>query len=482
MPEHRPAPLTPDLCIIGAGPAGLAVATAAGALGVPTIVVDKEDLGRTLPRAGDVARQVLFAAARARAAARRSVRLGFEQPSLKFDWATLRRTAEATAEAGAPDMSAERLGALGVRVIRAAARFTDTRTIEAGTTSIRARRFILATGSAPAVPSVPGLDLVPVLNATSILDLSHLPSRLIVLGAGSTGLELAQALRRLGSEVVVLESGTALRDFDPELTAPVLARLAAEGVVIIQNVHVLRADSDRTGVRLIYECRDEKAAFQRTVAGSHLLAAAGWRPNVAGLRLDAGRIRCGPAGIVVGPNGRTSNRQVFAIGDVVGLGRSMQSAQAQADVALRAALFRQPTGFHPLQVPRIIYTDPEVAVVGMTEAQARERAGRLRILRWPFSDNARAKAEGRSAGHAKVITTREGRVLGAGIVGPEASELIGLWSLAIAQGLKASDIAALAMPHASYSDVSRRAAVSALAAELNNPWVQRALRVIRLLG
>ena len=464
--------LTPDLCVIGAGPAGLAAAMGAAALGVPTVVVDQTGLSQALPRGGDIARQVLRVAARRR----------LEAPASAWEpeWPQLRGRATGAAEAAARDMSARRLGALGIGIVTATAGFSGPREIEAGDLSIRARRFIIATGSAPALPVLAGLEGVPWLTADGIFELSALPSRLVVLGGGSSGAELAQTFRRLGSAVVLVDAGPVLRDVDPELSAAALMQLAREGVTIRENLDARRAEPAAMGMRL--SCTADGSAMQDAIEGSHLLVATGRIPNLAGLGLDKAQIRSAPTGIAVEPNGRTSNPHVYAIGDVVGLGGSLQAAEAQAGVVLRSALFRLPARYDPRNVPRVIHTDPEIATVGLSEVQARERVGRIHVLRWPFSDNARARAEGRPLGHIKVITAANGRVLGAGIVGPEAGEAIGLWALAVAKGLNARDIAALALPSPAYADLSRRAAMSALLPGLNNPWLRRARRFVRWLG
>ncbi len=425
MTTHFAKTLTPDLCIIGAGPAGLAAAMGAAALNVPTVVVDEADLGTALPRAGDVARCAMSAAAR------RGTPAG---------WDLVRFAAIGAAEAGAPDMSAERLAALGLTVVRGKARFTGMGQIEAAGCLITARRFLVATGATPSVPALPGLADVPWFTPDGIFGLPRLPQHLIVLGANTDGVELAQTFAKLGSAVTLVgHCPPPLHDVDPELAAPVLAQLARDGVAVRSDLRPDRVRRTGSGIDLLCQGGD---GSEETIGGSDLLVAAERRPSINGLGLDAAKIRCAPTGIAVRPDGRSSNPRVYAIGDVVGLGRSVQMAEAQAAIALRSALFRQPLRFDPRTVPRLIRTDPEVATVGLSEAQARERAGGIRILRSSFGDNPRAQAEGRREGHLKVIAARSGRILGAGIVGPEAGEAVSLWALAIAKGLTASDIAA----------------------------------------
>lgn len=470
MIERASAPLTPDLCVIGGGLAGLQVATAAGALGVPTVLVDKTDLCDPLPRAGDLAFEVLLS---------RAKRGGTAEA-----WAQAREAARAAVRAIAPDLAAPRLRALGVQVIRATARFRDAATLDAGPHRIRARRFVLATGASPRVPAVPGLDLVPFVTTDRILDLASLPPRPIVLGGDPAGYEVAQALGRLGAEVVLLDPGRPLAGFDDELAAAVLARLPADRVTVRGPVDVTRIEPAGAGVRveLAWAADEAGAGTEQIIEGSHLVVAAGWAPNLAEWRPDLARIACSATGVVVGPEGRTGNRRVHALGAVTQFGGSPGAAQAQAGAVLRSVLFRRPGRFDPAHVPRLLRTTPEIAVVGLSEAQARGRAGRIRVLRAPVRDNDRARAEGIADGHVKVIAAAGGRVLGAGIVGPEASELIALWCLVITRGLEAGDVAGLALPTASFSDLSRRAALASLAADLAKPWLRRALVLLRRLG
>lgn len=464
-----PAILTPDLCIVGAGYAGLAVATGAAALGVPAVVFERAAMGDALPRAGDIARLVL------RDAARRH-RL---DPSSGLDWDALKAEAAAAARLRTPAMSAAHLRALGVAVIEATARFRDRDTIEAGGTTVQPRRIVLATGAVPLIPSLPGLDAVPWSQAEHWIDLPSLPGRLIVLGAGRTGVEMAQIFSRLGSTVTLVDGATPLRGFDEELCRPVLARLRREGIGIVAGRAVLRAEPDRGGIRLVLAGRD---GGEEAVSADRLLVATGRRPALDGLGLDRAGIGCDPLGIAVRADGRTRNRSVFALGDAVGRGRSIEASEAQAGVVLRAALLRQPAAFDPRGVPRLLCTDPEIAVVGLGEDEARGRFGRIDVWRWPFAENGRAQALGIEGGHIKVVTEKSGRIVGAGIVGPEASEMIGLWTLAVAQGLGLKQIASLPLPAGAYADLSRRVAMRGAFSRLDNPWLKRALKAVRWLG
>ena len=270
---------------------------------------------------------------------------------------------------------------------------------------MKARRFVIAAGSAPAVPPIPGLDAVPYLTNETIFDLKQCPEHLLVIGAGPIGLELAQAFRRLGAEVTVLEAATPLAKDDPECAQVVLDQLSREGIALRTGVKVVRVEKAGTKVRAVLET----AAGEQALDGSHLLVATGRRPNVEGLGLEAAGIRHEKRGIVVNGGLVTSNRKVFAIGDVVGAAQFTHVANYHAGIVIRRALFRLPTKVDEDVIPWVTYTDPELAHVGLTEAAARKRHRAIRVLRAPFHDNDRAQTERVSRGHVKVVTTQARR-------------------------------------------------------------------------
>ncbi|MDO9440249.1 MAG: FAD-dependent oxidoreductase [Beijerinckiaceae bacterium] len=466
--------LTPDLCVIGAGSGGLSVAAAAAAMGVSVVLVEKGRMGGDCLNYGCVPSKALIAAGHVAQAMREAGQFGIRPVEAQVDLsATMAHVRRVIAEI-APNDSQERFTAMGVTVIRAAARFTDKNTVEAGGRTIRARRFVVATGSSPALPPVPGLEQVRVLTNETIFDLEKMPTRLVVIGAGPIGLELAQAFRRLGCEVVVLEAGRALSREDPEFADVLTNALSREGVVLREGVRIERVESHGAGIRVHLEGEH--------VDGSHLLVAAGRTPNVHGLGLEAAGVKFNARGIEVGPGLNSSNGRVFAIGDVAGKAQFTHAANYHAGLVIRAALFRLYVKAKPHLIPRVTYTDPEIAVAGLSEAEARQQHGEVRILRWPFAENDRAQAERKTAGHVKIVLSRKGAILGAGIVGPHAGELIALWQLAVTKGLKLGDIAGLVLPYPTLSEASKRAAVTAYIPTLSNKWLRRLLGVLRKFG
>lgn len=472
----------PDLCVIGAGAAGLSVAAIGASLGASVVLVQRDAMGGDCLNAGCVPSKALIAAAARAQAIRSAGAFGIAAGEPEVRAAGVRDHVRGVIDAIAPNDSEARFTAMGVRVIRAEARFAGPHAVVAGGEVIRARRFVLAVGSRPAVPPVPGLDGVPYLTNETVFDLGEVPGRLLVLGGGPVGAELGQAFRRLGAEVAVVTSGRFLAREDPEMAAVIARRLRAEGIEIIEEARVARAGA-RAG-RVVLGIDD--GAGPREIEGSHLLVAAGRHPVTEGLGLEAAGIAAGPDGIRVDRGLRTANRRVYAVGDCAGgeAGglRFTHVAGYHAGLAVRSALFRLPVRVDLSAIPRATYTDPELASVGMDEAGARAAGRPFRILRWPFSENDRAQAERDPEGLVKAIVTPRGRVLGCSIAGPRAGELITPWTLAVAKRLHARDLAALVFPYPTLSEATKRAAVEHLRPQAANPWLRRLLALLRALG
>ncbi|WP_392663789.1 dihydrolipoyl dehydrogenase family protein [Amaricoccus sp. B4] len=464
-----------DLCVIGAGSGGLSVAAGAAQMGASVVLIEAGEMGGDCLNHGCVPSKALIAAAAHAQSLREGAAFGIGAVEPKVDFGAVAAHVAGVIAGIAPHDSQARFEGLGVRVIRARAAFVAPRVVRAGEAEITARRFVIATGSRPAVPPVPGLAAAGFLTNETVFGLRERPEHLLVLGGGAVGIELAQAYRRLGAKVSVIEADRALGREDPELAGVVLDRLRAEGVSIHEGVAVARVARRAGGIAL-------DLADGRQVAGSHLLVAAGRAPNVEGLGLAEAGVRAGPRGIEVDGGLRTSNRRVFAIGDVAGQGQFTHLAGAQAGLVLRAALFGLPVRAAGLVVPRVLYTGPELAQVGLTEAEARAlHGGRIEVIREPFAANDRARAEARTEGLVKLVLHR-GRVVGAGIVGPEAGELIGLWTLAIGARLKLSRIAGMVMPYPTLSEISKRAAGVHFAPRIfGNRRVARLVRLVQRL-
>jgi len=465
----------PDLCVIGAGSGGLAVAAGAAQMGAEVVLVERGIMGGDCLNFGCVPSKSLLAAARIADLWRRGAGLGIAYARPRIDFAAVADSVQRVIAEIAPNDSAERFEGLGVRVLRAEARFTSPRTVHAGRVEIRPRRFVIATGSQPAVPPIPGLDDVPYLTNETVFANHDLPEHLIVIGGGPIGIEMAQAHRRLGARVTVLDVGPLLPRDDPELSAILAGRLSSEGIVVRPGIEI--ADIGRTEKTVAV-----RLASGERISGSHLLVAAGRRPTIEGLDLAAAGIAATAQGITVDAQLRTTNRRVFAIGDVVGGPQFTHVALYHAGIVIRNALFRIPAKVDYRALPWVTYTDPELAQVGLTEAGSRAIEGAPRVLRWRFAENDRAQTERETEGMVKVVTRGNGHILGASILGAGAGDLILPWALAISQKLKIGALANLIVPYPTRGEASKRAAGSYYTPTLFSARTRRLVRLLARLG
>lgn len=471
--------LKPDLCIIGAGSGGLSVAAAASQLGVEVVLIERGKMGGDCLNYGCVPSKALLAAAKRAQAMRDAAPFGIRPVDPKIDHRAVLAHVHEVIAAIAPNDSVERFTGLGVKVIQADAIFGDRSTVLAGGYEIRARRFVVATGSSPAVPPIPGLDAVPFFTNETIFDAPVLPRHLIIIGGGPIGLEMAQAHRRLGSDVTVIEALTPLAKDDEEVRGVVLRRLAEEGVRILDKARLERAESFGEGVRILFA----KDGQSYSLDGTHLMLAVGRRPNIDSLNLDAAGVKYDRNGIVVNSGLRSSNRRVYAIGDVAGGPQFTHVANYHASIVIKSALFRLPARADHSTIPWVTFTDPELAHVGLTEAGAREKHGsKINVLRWPYMENDRAQAERQTEGFLKVITNRSGKILGASMVGAHAGELIQMWSLAMQKGIDIKAMASFVSPYPTLAEINKRAAITFYLPKLTNPLIKRVVGWLRKLG
>lgn len=468
-------PLTAGLCVIGAGAAGLAVAAGAVQMGASVVLVERRRMGGDCLNYGCVPSKSLLAAAKAAQAWRRAGEFGLSQTPPDIDFAAVMNGVHGVIARLAPNDSSERFEALGVTVVRGEARFVDRRTAAVGDRLVRARRFVVATGSAPILPPIPGLDTVPFLTNESVFENRVCPEHLIVIGGGPVGLELAQAHRRLGAGVTVIDAGPLLPRDDQQVAARLAEHLSAEGVALRPATAIERIERRDDAVAVLLRGGER-------IVGSHLLVAAGRRPDLAALELAAAGIAATPDGIIVDRRLRTSNRRCYAIGDVVaGAPRFTHVALQHAGIVIRNALFRLPARVDYQGLPWVTYTDPELAQVGLTETGARSRPD-ARVLRWPFADNDRAQTERDTVGEIKVMVGRRGRILGATILGAAAGDLILPWSLAISQRLKIGAMADLVVPYPTRGEAGKRAAGGFYAPLLFSPRTRRLVRLLARFG
>lgn len=462
-----------DLLVIGAGSGGLSVAAGAAQMGADVTLLEGHRMGGDCLNYGCVPSKALIASGKAAYAQAHGAAFGVADAAPQIDYSAAMDHVADTIARIAPIDSQERFESLGVRVIREYGGFVSPTEVRAGENEITARRIVIATGSSPLVPPIPGLDTVPFETNETLFDLRALPARLLIIGGGPIGMEMAQAHVRLGSRVTVIEAERALGKDDPEAAALVLASLRAEGVEIAEQAQASEIRGRAGAIEI-------ETADGRVFAGTHLLVAAGRRANTERLNLAAAGIETTRTGIRVDAGLRTTNRRVYAIGDVVGGMQFTHVAGYHAGIVIRSALFGLPSRARTVHIPWATYTDPELAQIGLSEAQARDVHGaRAEVARFDFGHNDRAVAERKSAGFIKVMVVR-GRPVGVTIVGHQAGEAIALWSLAIANGLKMSQISAMVPAYPTFAEISKRAAGTYFSRRLfENRLVERIVGLVQ---
>ncbi len=465
-----------DLAIIGGGSAGLSIAAAAAQFGQKVVLFEKGEMGGDCLNSGCVPSKSLIAAAKSAQAQRSSARYGVAAVEPKINYAKVMDYVQSVIAQIAPNDSASRFESLGVIVIQTTAKFVSTRTLEADGKRYEARRIVIATGSRAGVPPIPGLKDVPYLTNETIFKNQIQPKHFVIIGGGPIGMEMAQAHRRLGSEVTVLEGMKALAKDDPELTAVVLDAVKAEGVQVREGVTIANVSMKKGGVAVTLKGGE-------VVSGSHILVAAGRVPNLESLNLEAGGVAHDKRGITVDQSLRSiSNRHVYAAGDVAGGLQFTHVAGYHAGLIIRNALFRLPVKSRSDIIPWVTYTDPELAQVGLNEADARKSLGTVKVLKWHFAENDRAQTEGQTKGLIKIILGKRGVIVGASIVGAHAGELIAPFVLAVTEKIKISVFANLVLPYPTLSEIGKRAAIANYAGLAQKPLTRRLLGVLKIFG
>jgi len=468
--------ITADLAIIGAGSGGLSIAAGASQLGLKVVLFEKGEMGGDCLNYGCVPSKALISAGNAAHAARGKAKFGISSAGVSVDFSAVMAHVHDVIAAIAPVDSQERFEGLGVRVIREAARFSGPDCVESASIKVKARKYVIATGSSAAVPPIPGLADTDYLTNETIFELKVLPRRLVVLGGGPIGVELGQAFRRLGSEVVIVEADAVLGREEPAAAKVVIDQLIADGVEILAGHKAIKVDP---GLVVTVQGPDG----EKQIEGSHLLVAVGRRASIAGLNLEAAGIKTDRNGVITDASLRSSNPKVFAVGDVAGRGQFTHLAGAHASLFVRKALFAQPINADKLHVPRVTYTSPEIAGIGLSEAEARKQFGdSIKVLSHPFHDNDRAVAEGDGAGFGQLITTSSGRIIGVSLVGKAAGDLIQTWSLALSAGLKLTALTSMIAPYPTRGEINKRLAGMFYTPTLFSDQTRKLVSVLKRLG
>ncbi len=456
-----------DICVIGAGSAGLSLVAGAQQMGARCVLIEGGVMGGDCLNTGCVPSKSLLAAAKLAQSRRDGAGLGVAAVEPMVDFAAVQAHVQRVIAQIAPVDSQARFEGLGVRVIRGWATFLSPTDVQAGGDVITARRFVIATGSHPVVPDLPGLTTY--LTNETIFTLQDRPRHLVILGGGPIGVEMGQAHRRLGSEVTLIARSRILSRDDPAAAALVLARLRAEGVTVLEQSSAVAVSGAVVTL-----------ADGRQVDGSHLLLALGRKPALDRLDLAKAEVEVTAKGVKVDRSLRTTNRRVFAIGDVAGGRQFTHVAGYQAGVVLRQVVLGLPARERTDHIPAVTYTDPELAQIGPTEAEARKLYGSaLTVTRADHAHNDRAITEGHQTGFLKLMVVG-GRPVGVTIVGAQAGELIGLWALVISQRLKLRAVAGMVAPYPTLGELSKRAAGSYFSPKLfDNPLIKRIVRIVQ---
>ena len=462
-----------DICIIGGGSGGLSIAAGAVQMGAKVVLIEGHKMGGDCLNYGCVPSKALIAAGKAAHAMKIGAPYGVRPVVPEVEFGAAKDHVSTVINTIAPHDSVERFEGLGVKVITEFGRFISDREVQAGDTVITARRFVIATGSSPFVPPIPGLDGVPYDTNETIFEQRERPDHLLVVGGGPIGMEMAQAHRRLGSKVTVIEGLKALGKDDPELAAIALDSLRAEGIEIAEDAMAAEIRGQAGAIEI--EVKDG-----RVFKGSHLLMAVGRKPNLDKLNLKAAGVETHRGGVKVDAGLRTTNRRVYAVGDVAGPLQFTHVAGYHAGVVIKSMLFGLPSKARMDHIPWATYIDPEMAQVGLTEAQARDTHGdALEVARFEFAGNDRAIAEGKTKGLIKLMVVK-GRPVGASIVGPQAGELIGVWALVIANKLKIGAVANMVAPYPTLGEINKRVAGAYYSPRLfENPKVKAVVGFIQ---
>jgi pyruvate/2-oxoglutarate dehydrogenase complex dihydrolipoamide dehydrogenase (E3) component len=464
------------LVVIGAGTAGLVAAVGAAGLGARVAIVERHLMGGDCLNYGCVPSKALVRAARAAADIRAAHHLGLRIGSVDVDFeAVMTRMRLLRAELAAKD-SAARLTSLGIDVFLGHARFVARDTVDVEGRRLRFARAVIATGSRVVPPPIPGLTENSYLTHETVFSLTTLPSSFIIIGAGSVGCELAQAFRRFGSQVTLVETESwVLPREDADASRVVEESFAHEGIRLVHGAQVARVEHESGSSDRRVVVRGTQEDVLRAEA---LLVTGGQAPNVEGLDLDRADVRWDERGVVVDDRLRTTNPRVWAAGDVASPFKFTHAADAMARIVVRNSLFLGRKQMSALTIPRATYTDPEVAHVGLTAAEAARRSD-VRTFTEPLEHVDRAVIDATPKGFARIHVDSRGRILGATAVAAHAGELIGEMSLAISARVSVDALLQTVHAYPTESEVWRKLADQWNRARLTPPVRSLLERVLR---
>lgn len=482
---HPPAWTNPapadryDLVVLGAGTAGLVCAAGAAGLGARVALVERHLMGGDCLNFGCVPSKAVLRAAKAWHDASAATSFGGPRMAESGDSAhAMERMRRLRAEIS-PNDSAERFRRLGVDVFFGTARFAASDRVSVDGIGLRFRRAVIATGTRPAIPPIPGLASARYRTNETIFELESAPARLAILGAGPVGCEMAQAFARMGTQVTLIDREPRILPRDDADAANVVARsLERDGVTFVGAANVTRV-ADHDGETIVSLSAADRPSDE--LVFDELLVATGRAANLEDLALERAGVAYGPDGLRINARLRTSNRRIFACGDVAGGHQFTHAADAAARVVIQNALFLGRVRADRAVIPWCTYTDPEIAHVGVDAAGAAKMRGVI-TLTVPYEELDRARLDGATEGFLRVhVARRTGRVLGATVVGARAGETIGQVALAMTGGVKLGTIAATVYPYPTYGEALRKAADAWRRAKLT-PATKKILHIVKQLG
>lgn len=471
--------LSVDLCIIGAGSGGLSVAAGASQLGATVALIEHKAMGGDCLNAGCVPSKSLIAASRIATTYREASAFGIDYEKPSIDFKRVHDHIHQVMDTIAVNDSVERFRGLGVQVILEEGHFIAPDTVQAGNWEIKARTFVIATGSSPAIPEIAGLKSVPYLTNETIFTLQEKPAHLVVIGSGPIGCEIAQAYSSLGVDVTILGGSKLLARDDPELVEILRHQLVAQGIKIHLGGKITQTD--------VLKNKDIQVTFEengavKTITGSHLLVATGRQPNVQSLNLEKAGVNYSFKGIHVNDRLRTSNKKIYAMGDVIGGYQFTHISNYHAGIIIKNALFKIPAKVNYRALPWVTYTNPELAHAGLSLEEALKVDKNTKVIEVPFSDNDRAQTERQTKGKLKVLTTAKGKVLGVSILGPQAGDLILPWLILIQKGRSLRDLTDVIVPYPTLSEINKKAASLFYQPLLFSTKTRRLIKFLRFLG
>ena len=463
-----------DIVVIGGGAGGLVVAAGGASLGAKVALVEKHKMGGDCLNYGCVPSKTLLKSAKVAHLMRTAADYNIPAHAPTTDIAHVMERVAGVIKGIEPNDSPERFRGLGVDVMFGDGKFTSPECFEVNGRRLTARTFVIATGSRPAVPPIPGINDVPFLTNETLFDLREQVPAMIIIGSGPIGCEMAQAFARLGTKVTVVDmAAQTMPREDPDLARVVQHQMEKEGVAFHFNANIVRIEGTRHDIRMFIK---DQSGAELSLQATHLLVAAGRRANVEGLGLEAAGVTLDKGRIVSDETLRTSNPRIFLCGDVAGGPQFTHVAGHHAGVLLRNLIFRMRWAKPSVHVPWCTYTDPELARIGLSEAEAVNNGVAHKVYKFGYEDIDRARTEGETEGFAKVITDQKGKILGAAIVGPHAGDVIHEYVLAVNKGMKLKELAAIIHIYPTFAEINKKVADQRLKEGLtpkSKAWIQR---------